>query len=366
MVQDLISAVWTASAPPRLAPRDWELLLAQARRSRLLGRLARLYADRGWLEGAPAAPRQHLLAALRLVERQLNEVRWEVDRIGHALQHLQTPLVLLKGAAYVAAGLPPARGRLFSDVDLMIAKPRLRDAEAGLLAAGWAAERLDPYDERYYREWMHELPPLQHVQRMTTLDLHHTITPPTSRFRVDGAKLLERVRMLPGGHGIAVLAPEDMVIHSAVHLLQDGDFSGALRDLLDLDDLVRHFADAEPAFWRELPRRARELRLGAPLHQALSQAGRLFGTQLPPEAAADIAALAPPAPRRAAMALLLRAAVRPDHPSCDSAFSGIARFALYARSHWLRMPWYQIVPHLVRKAWKRARAERDKPKQEAV
>ena len=33
---------------------------------------------------------------------------------------------------------------------------------------------------------------LRHVQRNTVIDLHHTIAPPTSRFRVNGARLLAR------------------------------------------------------------------------------------------------------------------------------------------------------------------------------
>ena len=37
------------------------------------------------------------------------------------------------------------------------------------------------YDQRYYREWMHELPPLLHVRRQTALDVHHAIAPETAR-----------------------------------------------------------------------------------------------------------------------------------------------------------------------------------------
>ena len=32
--------------------------------------------------------------------------------------------------------------------------------EAALIAAGWEWVKRDPYDDDYYRRWMHELPPL--------------------------------------------------------------------------------------------------------------------------------------------------------------------------------------------------------------
>jgi Uncharacterised nucleotidyltransferase len=238
---------------------------------------------------------------------------------------------------------------------VMVPRALLAQAEMGLLGAGWVHPPLDPYDDRYYRQWMHELPPLEHVWRHTWLDVHHTITPPTARWHVDGAAL--RVVPLETDPRLAVLAPEDMLLHSAVHLLQEGDFSGGQRDLLDLDDLLRHHEAASPqTFWPALLSRARELGLGVPLHHALVQRERLFGNAPPQHHAAEVQALARGWASRRLMPRLLAVALRPAHPSCDSAASGPARTALYVRSHWLRMPWWRIVPHLARKAWYRTRA----------
>jgi hypothetical protein len=357
---DLITPALTATALPAFSARDWEDLLGQARRSRLLARLAARCEDQGWLAAVPSAPRQHLLGALRVVARQHDEVHWEIDRLRSALRRIDTPVVLLKGAAYVAAGLPPRRGRLFADIDILVERDQLKVVESALMAGGWVPEKLDAYDERYYRDWMHELPPLQHVERHTQLDVHHTITPPTSRFPIDGRALIERARPLPGQPRVSVLAPVDIVLHSAVHLLQEGDFDGGLRDLLDIDDLLRHFGASEPGFWEELPRRAAELGVGVPLGHALHHIERLFGPRVPPSSRAAIAALRPAGASRWLMDRLLAVALRPDHPACDTLWTRPARLALFVRSHWLRMPWYQIVPHLVRKAWMRFQAGRKK------
>jgi hypothetical protein len=358
MRADLIVHALTAPERPDFSPRDWEDLLSQARRARLLARLAWHFDELGWMPAVPAGPRLHLVGALRVVHRQRQEVLWELDRLRAALVRLGRPVVLLKGAAYIAADLPPWRGRLFADVDILVERAQLGAVESALMAGGWIAEKLDAYDERYYRDWMHELPPLQHVQRHTQLDVHHTITPPTSRFPIDGARLLSRAVPLPDHPGLSVLAPVDMVLHSAVHLMQEGEFDGGLRDLLDIHDLLRHHGADRPAFWLELADRAQELGLTVPISHVLFHIERLFGTRAPVEARSRVAALRPRGPSRWLMQALLSVALRPDHPLCHGPFTRPAAFALYLRSHWLRMPWYQILPHLARKAWMRHQARR--------
>ena len=213
MKSDLLSAVWAQpDQRPELTPPEWETILGQARQARLLGRLAQHHAVRNWLPEVPERPRQYLEGALRLMDRQHHEVQWEVDCIRRALKHVRTRIVMLKGAAYFMAGLPPRLGRLFSDIDILVERERLPEVEGALFRAGWISEERDAYNERYYREWMHEIPPMRHVQRGTVIDVHHTITPPTSRFKVDGAKLLDRIVAIDERGDLFVLAPVDMVL----------------------------------------------------------------------------------------------------------------------------------------------------------
>ncbi|MCC6512011.1 MAG: nucleotidyltransferase family protein [Pirellulaceae bacterium] len=344
-----------------LGVREWETLLGQARQARLLARVAAHYLDKGWLPAAPDGPRRHLEGALRLADRQQHEVRWELDCISRALSNFGGPVVLLKGAAYLMANLPPSRGRLFADIDLMVPREKIEPVEGSLLAAGWISDERDPYNQRYYREWMHEIPPLRHVQRNTYIDLHHTITPPTSRFHVSGDKLLARIKSLNGHADMYVLSPVDMVLHSAVHLFQEGDFGHGLRDLLDLNDLLQHFG-LEPEFWGELLNRADDLGLQIPLFHALLHIRRLFGTVAPLDLVNRVWQFGPNSLSRALMAWLLGLALKPDHPSCNTRFTALARWLLYVRSHALRMPPNLLVSHLVRKAWMRRFPEQGKLK----
>lgn len=350
---DLLTPLWQhLQRLPQMSLRQWEVLLGQARQARLISRLAQHCIDLHAVDSVPEGAWRHLDGALRWAARQRHEAQWEVDCIQRALKDVDSPIVLLKGAAYVIAGLPAGRARLFSDIDIMVKRERLKEVEGALFGSGWISEERDAYNDRYYRQWMHEIPPMKHVQRQTVIDVHHTITPPTSRFKVDGAKLFDRVVAVDGERRLFVLAPPDMVLHSAVHLFQEGEFSHGLRDLLDINDLLLHFSK-DPGFWKALFDRAKELALGEPLFHALHHTQRLFGTGIPLDLRRELQDIQPDWMTRRVMSVLLNRALQPLHPSCDEPFSDFDRWLLYVRSHYLRMPWYLIVPHLTRKAFMR-------------
>jgi hypothetical protein len=301
----------------------------------------------GILDRVPERAAVQIAAELTLAEENARLIRWEVDRISRALRDVNTPLVLLKGAAYLLAGLPPAAGRLSSDVDIMVPKERLAEVESALLADGYEAVKLDPYDQRYYRTWMHELPPLCHRERQTTLDVHHTILPETGRLHPDPRALFESARSL--ANGVQVLAPADMVLHSAAHLFQDGDLDGGLRDLVDLDLLLRHFG-ADPTFWEGLVPRAVAQTLGRPLYYALRYCRALLDCPIPAAVEEKVRSEGPFPPVRALMDRFALRAFAPDGWNGPSAATARARFFLYVRSHWLRMPPLLLARHLVRKS----------------
>ena len=339
-----------------LALADWDLLVRQARCARLLGRLG-YQAEQLGVERIPESVRPHLEAASRTAEKHRTMMHWEIHQVRQVLGPVTQKIVLLKGAAYVAAGLPTAQGRLFSDMDILVPKADLAQVEQALLAAGWQPMKLHPYDQRYYRAWMHELPPLEHRTRQTTLDVHHTILPETGRLHPDPQKLLADARPLPEPP-LYVLSPADMLLHSAAHLFQDGEIGGALRDLVDMADLVRCFG-AEPEFWPNLLHRARQLELGRPLWYALAHLEWCFPGLTPKEVLQQAQSERPPWPIRPLMHLLIRWAIQPELPEHSTWLGQTARWLLYVRSHWLRMPPRLLLPHLVHKALRRWRHEEE-------
>lgn len=340
----------TLSCPARvsnLALADWDVLVRQARRAGLLARLAETLTGTEWEERVPQPVRWHLQADHILAERQKVAVRWEVSQIREALASLDTSVILLKGAAYVMADLPAARGRLFGDIDILVPDEKISQAEAALMLAGWHAQAQDAYDERYYRRWMHEIPPMVHLKRGSVVDMHHAILPRTARYHPDPRKLRAAALPLIGQPGLFVLQPTDMVLHAACHLFHDGELPHGLRDLSDMDILMRHFGH-DQQFWAALPERAAELELTRPLFYALRYVRHFFGTPVPETVDP---ALHKAAPRlvRLMDGMFLRA-LGPEHDSYQDVWSRPARLAAYIRAHWLRMPPLMLAWHLLHKA----------------
>jgi hypothetical protein len=332
--------------PQRLAKlslSEWDLLLPQARRAGMLARLAWVAEQSG--QTITGRPGEYLEGARVVSLRQAQAVHFEVERIHSALEGTGIPVILLKGAAYEMAGLPCAVGRTFSDIDLLIPQEHLATAEKVLRFHGWANGQLTPYDQRYYRKWMHEIPPLMHLRRLTVIDLHHAILPLTARIKSNPQPLFEHARALPGFENLFVLAPADMLLHSATHLFTEGEYNHGLRDLADLDSLLRHFS-TDPGFWEELGRRAEVLNLGRPLYYALRYCQAVLGTPIPTELARRNGPALP-----ALMDALFGRALAPEHASCADSLSGHARSLLYVRGHWLRMPLHLLLPHLFHKAF---------------
>lgn len=327
---------------------EWDLVVRQGRRADLLARLWILLEGEG--SRSLLAPEQHLFSSYRVAAKQAHVVRYEVEQIRQILTGIGQPLVLLKGAAYVMAALPAAKGRIFSDIDILVPKEKIEQIEEAMKCNEWEGTHHDEYDQRYYREWMHEIPPMRHLLRRTVIDIHHSILPETARLHPDPKKLLTDAVPVLGHENIYTLAPVDMILHSATHLFHEGELEHGLRDLVDLDALLRHFG-VNDSFWEQLVERAAELDLRRPLFYALHYCVLMVNTPIPPFAMKAAAALGRP-PAMVLMDALFGRALRPDHASCDDGFTPLARWLLYIRSHYLRMPFHLLIPHLLRKAFK--------------
>jgi hypothetical protein len=358
-IDTLVEALRHPASLSGLGPGAWDLLVRQGRQADLLARIGACAQAQGHWAQLPLAPRRHLGSAMGLAARQHTELRHEVEEVARALESIGVPVVLLKGAAYTMAGLDASQGRMVSDVDILVPRQRLADVESALMMGGWVSMNRDAYDQRYYRLWMHELPPLKHMTRGTVLDVHHAIMPLTARLKPDSGLLLQRARPVGDDPRIQVLCPPDMVLHSAAHLFHEGDLELGLRGLVDLDALLREFA-ADAGFWSELLARARKLQLEWPLHQALRYVGMLLHTEVPAEvtqALRDSPGVRISGWRQRWMDALFLRALRPAHASASDAWTPPARFLLYLRGHWLRMPPAMLVWHLLHKLVTSLRAE---------
>jgi len=332
-----------------LSQIQWALLAGQARRADLLARVATMAIEVVGRDALSAEVGAHLDDILMLAKAQQDEVRREVEFLAQALAPLGIPVTLMKGAAYLMSGRQAARGRLYSDIDIMVPKNRIAEVEATLMLNGWAGSHHNPYDQRYYRQWMHEIPPMQHIHRATTLDVHHAILPETARLKPSSALILASAVPLADDARVQVLSAHDMVLHSMTHLFHNEELSHGLRDLSDLDLLLREFG-AEPGFWPGLVARAKQLDLGRPLFYGVRYTRQSFATPVAQEVVAELATHGPRQPLAALMDALWARGLGPQHASAAPAFSVPALFVLYMRAHWLRMPPLLLARHLTTKA----------------
>ena len=331
--------------------QEWERVIRLARRLRLLARLADGVSTCGLIEQVPPQPRRHLLAELRLSHWRSASLTWTLRQVSAAIQPASYPCVLLKGAAYMAQGLPIAGGRLPSDLDILVPRSALPIAQDLLAAAGWRTVDMDEHDRLYYEEWSHEVPPMRHPRLGLELDLHHNILPPVGGNPIDAAALLGRLQPSKW-QPWQVLHPVDQVLHCAAHLFLDSELRDRLRDLVDLDGLFRHFG-ADVHLWPSLVERAGELGLAEPLALACHFCVRWLDMPVPDATQLAVKKLGPGWVRRAWLLPVFDHVLTPtapdDAPGC---IADAAALVLLARYHRHRLPLNLLVPHL----WHKIRA----------
>ena len=331
---NLISLLQRPQRVSEVSDTQWNEIVETGRKSQLLGQLAVALRRSGLFEQVLPAVQRHLALDELTAQRRAEAALWELKGMRRAIDPA-IPLVVLKGCAYMVAGDANAGGRLFSDVDLMVPRTHLDTVESSLISVGWKPSRVNDYDLAYYRNWMHEVPPMEHVRRHTVCDLHHAINPPVSRYYIPPEKLFAHlVEVLPGIH---VLSPVDRVIHCALHLLQEGEPKKLIRDLYDLHLLLQQHFGPDLGL-APLHVRADQLGVGAPTRTVVAAAQSLFVDN--PTAQAQKGWLQTQV-ETAALNTLKK----------DRLSGELAGWAVLAHSHWMKMPLRLLVPHLTRKTW---------------
>jgi len=313
---------------------DWNEIIEHASQSQLMGQLAARLKQANLYDDIPKAVRRHLELAELTSRQRSAAAMWEVNVIRRALDP-KIRIVLLKGCAYSASADENAVGRMFSDVDIMVQRDVLETVESHLISLGWKPPRLSGYDSRYYRNWMHEVPAMEHVRRHTVVDLHHAINPPVSRCYISPSNYWEQVVEL--SKGIYVLSPVDRIIHCALHLIQEGESAKLLRDLYDLNLLIDQHCGWTTGL-SSLLHRANELGVQSQVQSAVSAAQSIYAKGDTGHVTKDWLG----------SYLVVAAKVGPK----KGAFAGqLAGLILLAYSHFIKMPLRLLAPHLLHKLY---------------
>ena len=336
-------SIFSSNASYEHTEDQWLEIIALARQLDLNAQLFFQLESNKKLDTVPKRIEVHLRSAWIAACRQQNAVRWEIQQIS---DNVTGPVVLLKGGAYIFREENMGQGRFVSDIDLLVDKSRIAQAEFELFILGFVKVSLDDYDEKYYRSWMHELPPLHHIERGTVIDLHHNLLPVVSGRNIQFNRLAERFENTSRDN-IKVLATVDQLIHAAVHLFQDSEFNHTLRDLIDISALFLKIREAGQEVL--LCREALYFRLQNDVAMALYFVESVLRFKLSEETRNWVSRTLNknyfwPLVRCCYARIFFQPVI-----SQHNVFDKMAMLAVIIRSHWIKMPLKILAKHVAHK-----------------
>jgi hypothetical protein len=319
--QKLWLAHLRGTADPRashLSAREWALFEDEATRHELRGLTYRLLADGPFADSVPPAVLERMRVLYLDTARRNALAFHETRRMVQALTRRGIEVVLLKGVhlarfAYAEPGL-----RNMADVDVMVRRERLAEAEQVYLAHGYGPFPRPDVDAFCTRS--NHLAKLQ-KPGVPEVELHWSIERPTSPFHIDLDGVWDRSRPAAlDGVAVRVLAPEDALLHLAVHASYHHRFDrAALKGLVDIQALVaRHRDDLD---WEAMTSRARVWGVAGFTYATLRLAKEILGVAVP---ASALTAL-PHAPEDERAVEVARRYILVPRPELPSAYLELGR-----------------------------------------
>ena len=269
---------------------------------------------------------------------------FEADELKRELANKPQYLVFLKGAGYTLSGAPVGDTRIYNDIDILADKKSIDAIEKRICLIGWLSEELTEHDEKYYRKWAHEIPPLRHGKRGTIVDVHHNIVPIISGRHVDADKFAKNTVTTEGGFQILSFAA--MTLHSLIHLFFNEEVKKGYRDLIDLHTLMT--TNNNEAFWLDLISLAKETDFGLELFLACRYTQKILKTEVPGYVHKEISQFCPW--NIAFVDFIYEKTLKPNHPLCKPKFFVLAEFAVLIRGHFQKMPLHILIYHLLCKS----------------
>lgn len=267
---------------------NWAGVRALATQERLLTVLWPRLREAGVEVPEPHGQGFHMQSSV--AEFQLGFAELVLRQIAAEARRLEVDLLLLKGAALALTVYGAFRDRPMGDLDVLVRPDEARRLWDRLREDGWGLEYESGED--FYREH-HHLPPLVRGGGSgVVLEIHRTLLPPRGPFPDEADGSWEHARRLELDEGsVWVMAPEDQLIHLAIHFAwSHGMVRGLARTVRD----VAAVCAGTPPDWDVFVRRAREHRGGTCAYWTLRLARNLGDAAVPAQV---LESLAPSRPR---------------------------------------------------------------------
>jgi hypothetical protein len=230
---------------------SWERLFQTATEEAVLPALA--FAVHEGLDISAPSEVSDFLAAILSLNRERNQRIWrELSAAVELLNNIGIHPVLLKGAAYLAAGVYSDLGiRYLVDLDLLIPETQLLRAFQYLLESGYSYDKSDQFGQ-----FRHHYPPLRKAS--VAIELHHKLGLGPCQSILPAEEVIENAAPVElDGIRFRVPSPTHQVAHLVMHSQIQHPYNERiwppLRALYDLLRLQRRFPDA--INWAELTHR---------------------------------------------------------------------------------------------------------------
>ena len=263
---------------PALTGSQWTLLGREARRHQMSGYTWHVLSQDPDRHGAPA----WLIERLRdvWIETSLrNAVLFrQTAHMTRRLAEHEIPVMLLKGAHLARFTYADAGMRNMADVDLMVPRERLADAERVFLSEGYGPTPRPNIEQ--FCSWSNHLAKLR-KPGSPEVEIHWGLERPTSPFRIDIEGLWARSRAAElEDVPVRLLSVEDLLLHLTLHVSYHHGFQrSAVKGLVDVHVVVaRHAPDID---WSLLTERSREWDAGSFLYATLCLSTQILGTPVP-------------------------------------------------------------------------------------
>ncbi len=320
-------------------------LMIVLRHQKIIARFAYLTKQYDVFDKLHEKTQRHLKNALKIAEKQKEQVQLEASLISNLLKNESKFVVFLKGAAYTLSDTLVGKGRVYSDIDILVNKAELKSCEQTLAFDGWLGQEISNYDDKYYRKWAHEIPPLEHCERGTIIDVHHNIIPIISQDAPTVEALTSFIQT--NKQGIQTLTPAAQFVHSAVHLFRNEDYNNAFRDISDLYLMLlnENGNEVNENFLLDVQKVADDLTFNYEVGLAYSLVSQIFSLNIPKnfiERNLNKSRL-----RTAFDQFIFKDVLLPQHDLLPGSHTPFKHFLAIIRGHFIKMPFALLCYHLI-------------------
>lgn len=324
---------------------QWASIVLILRNQQLLACYSLRLRNTNVFDVLPSQIQRHFLNAEVLANNHKSQVEFEAQELNDMLINTQQYLIFLKGAGYTLSDSAVGNGRVYNDVDLLVDKASIDKVEKKLALIGWISEEITEHDDKYYRKWAHEIPPMRHGKRGTIVDIHHNIVPIISGRHIDAEIFAKQIVI--NKNGLQILSFPAMTLHSLIHLFFNEDVNKGYRDLLDIHTLInKHGTDD---YWQVLLDLAKETGFELELFLTCRYTQQILHTEIPEHVITAVAVCKPW--NIGYLDFIYQRLLLPNHPVCRSKGFAIAEFLLLLRGHFQKMPPHILAYHLVTKCF---------------